>query len=164
MQKTRSFSIHSHLIIDLFTPPSTGATPDRRGQHGRLLSHVYSLPMGVDGPYGRPLQPRTPRDTKPRSFDTNSPRSHTEHALRDRETHSESRTRYDTDVRRRHCNGCDGGAGDGAVGCTRSARCLRTATAQTVSAMHNTHRVHGRGHGHMIWWANLCAPPLRKVL
>ena len=72
MQKTPSFSMYSHLIIDLFTPPiewfdyrlATGATPDRRGQHGRLLSHVYSLPMGVDGPYGRPLQPRTPRDMK----------------------------------------------------------------------------------------------------
>ena len=75
MQKTPSFSMHSPFTpnyrfvytsyIDWFDYRlATGATPDRRGQHGRLLSHVYSLPMGVDGPYGRPLQPRMPRDMK----------------------------------------------------------------------------------------------------
>jgi hypothetical protein len=64
--------VYSHLIAALFTPPwlrQHRCTRHRRGQHEGLLTHVQSLPMGACGLYGRPPQPRTPRDTKARSPD-----------------------------------------------------------------------------------------------
>ena len=64
------------------------------------------------------------------------PRSLTEHAARDRGTHTQPHQHCDTNMRRSHCNGSGGGADDGAVGGLRVAPCLRTATTQMVSAAH----------------------------
>ena len=69
MQKTPSLNLYSQLNIDLFTPASTSEPRTTLTCYDRLLTHVYSLTMGVGGPYGRPLQPRTPRDTKARPSD-----------------------------------------------------------------------------------------------
>ena len=154
--------MYSHLITALFTPPwlrQHRCTRHRRGQHEGLITHVQSLPMGACGLYGRPPQPRTPRDTKARGHPTaqTRPRSLTEHAARDRGTHTQPHQHCDTNLRRSHCNGSGGCADDGADGGLRVAPCLRTATTQMVSAAHVTNWTHGRGHGQAIVGGQTCA-------
>ena len=140
-QKTPRFNMYSHLITALFTPPwlrQHRCTRHRRGQHEGLITHVQSLPMGACGLYGRPPQPRTPRDTKARSPDrpNSSTIAHRARRAGSRDPHTTTSALRHEHAAEPFCNGSGGGADDGAVGGLRVAPCLRTATTQMVSAAH----------------------------
>ena len=143
-QKTPRFNMYSHLITALFTPSShlpgsasTGA-PGTAVDNMRDQSHTCNCYRWVHVVYmdahRSPERPETRKHGHPTA--QTRPRSLTEHAARDRGTHTQPHQHCDTNMRRSHCNGSGGGADDGAVGGLRVAPCLRTATTQMVSAAH----------------------------